>query len=143
MKITGLKIIRNKIIKNKKGDILKFLSIRDNFFKKFGEIYFTEIRKNKIKGWNYHKKNTCLLTVPSGKVKFFFIDGRSKSKSYYKEEQIVISKKEYRLVLVPPGIWFSFKSLNKLSIVANCINNPHSDKEILKSNKIKGYQILN
>jgi len=83
------------------------------------------------------------LTVPSGKVKFFFIDGRSKSKSYYKEEQIVISKKEYRLVLVPPGIWFSFKSLNKLSIVANCINNPHSDKEILKSNKIKGYQILN
>ena len=61
MKIIGLKNIKRKIIKNKKGDILKFLSKKDNFFKKFGEIYFTEILKSKVKGWNYHKKNNCLL----------------------------------------------------------------------------------
>ena len=68
MKIIGIKKIKKKIIKNIKGDILKFFSKQDSFFKKFGEIYFSEIRKNKVKGWNYHKKNTCLLTVPFGKV---------------------------------------------------------------------------
>ena len=70
MKIIGLKNIKRKVIGNNKGDILKFLSRQDSFFKKFGEIYFTEIFKNKVKGWNYHKKNNCLLSVPYGKVQF-------------------------------------------------------------------------
>ena len=61
MKIAGLKIFQNKIIKNSKGDILKFVSTKNVFFKRFGEIYFSEIKKNKTKGWNFHKKNTCLI----------------------------------------------------------------------------------
>ena len=75
MKINGLKVYKQKIIKNKKGDIFKFLSKKDIFYKKFGEIYFSEIIRNKTKGWNFHKKNTCLLAVPYGKVIFNFIDG--------------------------------------------------------------------
>ena len=143
MKIIGLKNIKKEIIQNKKGDILKFLSRRDNFFKKFGEIYFTEIIKNKVKGWNYHKKNNCLLTVPYGSVQFWFIDGRYNSKSYYREKKIIISKKNYKVISVPPGVWFSFKSLVRFSVVANCIEKPHSDNEIMKSKKIKNHEIIN
>ena len=44
MKIIGLKIFKQKVVNNKKGDILKFLSKRDFFFRKFGETYFTEIK---------------------------------------------------------------------------------------------------
>ena len=141
MKIIGLKIIKGKIINNKKGDILKFLSKNNYYFKKFGEIYFTEIKRQKIKGWNYHKKNTCLLVVPFGKVKFWFIYGRSKSKTYNNENKIIVGKDNFKIISVPPKVWFSFKSLAKLSIVANCLNNPHSDTETLKSNKIKKYRI--
>ena len=143
MKINGLKKIKKKIIKNSKGDILKFLLKSDSYFKGFGEIYFTEIKKNKVKGWNCHKKFFCLLAVPLGKVNFFFIDGRRKSKSYLKEEKIYVNKNNYNIILVPPGVWFSFKSFAKLSIVANCINHPHSDKESVKSSNIKGYKIKN
>jgi len=141
MKIIGLKTIEGKIVANKKGDILKFLSKNDYFFKKFGEIYFTEIKKKKIKGWNYHKKNYCLLVVPFGQVQFWFIDGRLKSKSYNKEDKIIIGKNYYKIICVPPKVWFSFKSLAKMSIVANCLNNPHTDNETLKSKKIKKYRI--
>ena len=56
MKIIGLKILKQKIVNNKKGDILKFISKRDIFFKKFGETYFTEIKKNKTKGWTIIRK---------------------------------------------------------------------------------------
>ena len=143
MKIIGLKIFKKKIVNNKKGDILKFLSKRDVFLKKFGETYFTEIKKNKTKGWNYHKKNNCIIAVPYGKVNFWFIDGRKNSSSYYKEDKIIIGKKNYQIILVPPKIWFSFKSLTKISIIVNCIENPHSDKEILKSISIKNYKINN
>ena len=56
MKIIGLKIIKKKIIKNSKGDIIKYINKKDRIFKKFGEAYFSEIKKNKIKGWNLHNK---------------------------------------------------------------------------------------
>ena len=136
MKIIGLKKIKAKIIKNKKGDILKFLSKKDFYFKGFGEVYFTEIKKNKVKGWNFHKNNKSLLVVPYGKVEFMFVDGRVKSKTYYKKEKIILSKKNYKIIALPPGVWFCFKSLTKLSIVANCINNPHQDKETLNAKLI-------
>ena len=101
MKIVGLKKIKQEVIKNKKGDILKFLSKKSIFFKKFGEIYFTEIVKNKVKGWNFHKKNHCILCVPRGKVEFFFIDGRTESKTYYKDHyQILICKYLVHLMII-------------------------------------------
>ena len=100
MKINGLKKIKKKIIKNSKGDILKFLVKKDPYFRGFGEIYFTEIKKNKIKGWNCHKKFYCILTVPFGKVKFTFIDGRSKMKSYLKKQIIHVDKNRYNIILV-------------------------------------------
>ena len=143
MKITGLKFFKNRIVKNSKGDIIKYLSKKDIYFKKFGEIYFTEILKNKTKGWNLHRRNTCLLSVPFGRVKFCFIDGRKKSKSFNKKISILLSKNNYKIISVPPGIWFSFKSLTTLSLVVNCLNNPHSDNETLKSKCVKNIKILN
>ena len=58
MTVKSIKIINNKIIKNKKGDVIKFLNKKNNLFRGFGEIYFSEIKKNHTKGWNFHKKNT-------------------------------------------------------------------------------------
>ena len=49
MRIIGVKKIQQKIFKNNKGDLLKFVSKKDNFFKSFGEIYFNEITQNKKK----------------------------------------------------------------------------------------------
>ena len=102
MKINGLKKINQEVIKNKKGDILKFVSKKSFFLNKFGEIYFTEIVKNKVKGWNLHKKNRCILCVPQGKVEFFFIDGRKKSKTYHKEVKIIVGRNNPFILIVPP-----------------------------------------
>ena len=49
MKIIGLKIFKQKVVNNKKGDILKFLSKRDFFFKKFGETYLQKLKKTRQK----------------------------------------------------------------------------------------------
>ncbi len=122
-----IKIFKLKISSNSKGDMLKYLSKKDKYFKKFGEVYFTEIKKGKIKGWNYHKKYTCLLTVPLGKVEFIFFDKISKMK-----KKIIVGKKNHSVIVVPPKIWFCFKSLNKLSLIANTIDGIHNKNETLK-----------
>ncbi len=136
MKIIGLKIIKKKIIKNSKGDIIKYINKKDRIFKKFGEAYFSEIKKNKIKGWNLHKKNDCIISVPHGIVLFNFVDGRKNSKTFKKKKKIILKKKNHKVVLVPPGIWFSFQSLSKISIVSNILNNIHSKNETSKIKKL-------
>ncbi len=132
MKIIGLKIIKKEIFKNSKGDIIKYISKKDKIFKKFGEVYFSEIKKNKRKGWNLHKRNYCLVAVPFGKVKFTLFDGRKNSKTHKTINKITLSKKKHKVLLIPPGIWFSFTTTTEKSLVANILNNIHSPKETIK-----------
>ena len=143
MKIIGVKKIKQKVFENSKGDLLKFVSKKSNFFKSFGEIYFNEIKQNKKKGWIKHKKNHCLFSVAYGKVNFKLIDGRKNSRSFELEENITLSKNKHNILLVPPGVWFSFTTKEKKSVIVNLINKPHSDKESIKSDNINGYRIKN
>lgn len=131
MRINGVKRIKLKKFNNIRGDLLKYISKNDNFFEKFGEVYFTEIKK-KPKGWNYHKYNKCLIAVPYGKVQFTLVDGRKKKTDFNKRLKISIGKKNYFLLIIPPKVWFSFRSLTNFSLIANLIKTPHSKLEIKK-----------
>ena len=121
------KIIKLKVIKNKKGDILKYINKDSKYFYRFGETYFSEVKKNKLKGWILHNKRTCLITVPIGKIEF-------KYKKVFKKKsnKIVLSKKNYLLVVIPPKTLFCFKGLAKLSLIVNTIDGVHDDHETIK-----------
>lgn len=115
-----------KIIKNRYGDIIKFLS----FKRKTGEVYFSEVLKNKKKGWNLHKKYTCLLIVLVGRVRFSICKNNNKDD---KITQLTLSRDSKKILVIPPNTWFSFQSLSKSkSLIANFINGKHKKKETLK-----------
>ena len=76
-----------------------------------------------------------------GEIIFKLIDGREKSKTFDKEENITLNTNNNAVLIVPPGIWFSFTTNKKKSVLVNLVNNAYSDKEILKSKKIKNYTI--
>lgn len=141
MKIVGVKKIKVKLFENEKGDLLKYISKKSPYFKSFGEIYFNEINFRKKKGWILHKKNQCAISVCYGEVKFKLIDGRKKSKSFNIENNFNLNKKNHSVLIIPPGIWFSFTTTKRKSVFANFINSIHSDKEAIKINKIKNYEI--
>jgi len=132
MKINGLKKIKIKIIKNNKGDILKFISSKNQYYKKFGEVYFSEIKKDQTKGWNLHTKYKCFLSVLSGSVTFNFEDNRLKSKTYKSKMKITLQKKNYGILIVPSNIWFTFKGNKNNSIIVNALNYPHNKLETRK-----------
>ena len=127
MSLSKIRTIKLKISTNPKGDVLKYLTRKNKYFKKFGEVYFTEIKKNKIKGWNLHKKCWCLLAVPVGKVKFTFAKNINT-----KKKTIIIGRKNYSIIVVPPRIWFNFISIKKISLVVNTLNEVHNKNETLK-----------
>ena len=80
MDLQKVKIIKLKI-KNKKGNILKIINKKHKYFKNFGEIYFSKIKKNKIKGWNLHKRFYCHITICYGDV-FEIERSKIKNKKY-------------------------------------------------------------
>ena len=134
--IKDVKITSLKTLSDERGKVMHMLRKDSKVFKSFGEIYFNEIIQNKKKGWIKHKKNQCIFAVAFGEIIFKLVDGRKKSKSFLFEENITLSKKKYNLLVVPPGVWFCFSTKKKKSVLVNLINNPHSDNESIKSDKI-------
>ncbi len=127
MKSKKLIIHNLKVIKNFKGDIKKYLDFKILKKLKISEVYFSEIKKNQIKGWNLHMKATCFLSVASGSVKF-----QIKDKNFKLIKNIIINKKNYKCIQIPPGMWFSFKAMGQDSVVINSINLRHQNKETRK-----------
>ena len=90
--------------------------------------------ENKIKAWHLHKEATLNYCCVYGKVKLVLYDERKQSKTFGKYQELFLSIENYSLITIPPNIWNGFKGLNKEhSIIANCLNLPHNEKEMIRS----------
>ena len=108
------------------GHIYHGLKNSENSFYGFGEAYFSNIKFSKIKAWKRHKRMTCNLIVPYGKVKFVFYDEDSDTKSTFE-----IGEDNYCRITVLPKIWFGFEGLHHpSSLILNISDIPHSPNEI-------------
>ena len=131
--IKDVKITPLKIISDNRGSVMHMLRNDSPIFKSFGEIYFSTINENSIKAWHLHKKSTLNYVCISGKVKLVLFDNRENSVTKGKIEEINLSPKDYFLVTIPPNIWNGFKGLEKPnSIIANCLDLPHDEKEMVR-----------
>ncbi len=122
-----------KIISDDRGKVMHMLRSDSKVFQKFGEIYFSTIYRDKIKGWHLHKESFLNYTCVSGSVKLVLFDNRSNSQTKDQYQEIILSPKDYVLVTIPPNIWNGFKGLNfKESIIANCLTIPHNENEMVR-----------
>ena len=107
------------------GDVLHGLKKGDDGFVKFGELYFSKINFNKIKGWKRHRQITLNLIVPYGEVEFVIAN---KDGSYINHR---IGINNYKRLTIAPGIWFSFAGRNKpFSLIASVIDEKHNPFEV-------------
>ena len=122
-----------KIIKDERGKVMHMMRKDSKVFKNFGEIYFSKIYKDKIKGWHLHKESSLNYVCIKGKVRLTLFDDRPGSKSKNEIQEIILSPREYNLITIPPNIWNGFKGLDKdESIIANCLTLPHNEKEMVR-----------
>jgi dTDP-4-dehydrorhamnose 3,5-epimerase len=137
MNIKDVIITKLKIIKDDRGSVMHMMRRDSVIFKSFGEIYFSTIFKDSVKAWHLHKETTLNYACVSGKVKLVLFDDRNKSSSKGVYEEIILSPKNYFLITIPPNIWNGFKGLdNGESIIANCLNLPHDEKEMVREDPL-------
>ena len=125
-----LKTLKGKIIFNSKGNIKKFLTKNSAEFNSFGECYFSEIKKNVIKGWKKNITTNQMISVIYGKVIFFLIDDTGKRIKKYKFT--LDDNKNYKKIIIPKNICYAFKGLHKKkSILFNFLSIEHKKTKIL------------
>ena len=112
------------IINNKKGDILKGFLKSDNKTINVKEVYFSEINPKQIKAWKKHNKMTSNLIAVKGEIKIVV---QKKDKSFVTE---IISKKNYKMISIPPNYWFGFQCIStEAGMLVNISNEEHDDLE--------------
>ena len=129
--IEGIKVTALNQIEDDRGKVMHMLRNDSKIFTKFGEIYFSTVHPNKIKGWHLHSKMTLNYAVVLGEIKLVLYDARSNSKTKGQIQEFFLSQKNYKLISVPPLIWNGFMGIgNQTAIVANCADLPYDDTEI-------------
>lgn len=82
--------------------------------KKILQVSHSLTKKNIIKGWHFHKRQTQWNYLLKGKIKVFLIDKRKNSKTFKKIKSFSIdaSKKNY-VYIFPPHIGHAYLTLSK------------------------------
>jgi dTDP-4-dehydrorhamnose 3,5-epimerase len=123
--IEGVQIVSLRRIPDERGTIFHMLRRTDPHFVEFGEIYFTSIYRDVVKGWHRHRLMTLNYACIAGRIKLVLYDDRPDSPSRGTLLERFLGPDDYSLVVIPPGIWTGFKGMSDLSIVANCATHPH------------------
>ena len=138
MVIKGVNVVPLRKIPDERGCIFHMLKKTDPHFKEFGEIYFSIIHPNAIKGWHKHDTPTLNYAVVSGNIKLVIYDDRLDSPTRGELMELFIGDDNYCLVQIPPGVWNGFKAIgNRKAIVANCCTHSHGNFKSERMHPIK------
>lgn len=129
--IEGVEVHPLKRIPDERGQVMHMLKATDAHFERFGEIYFSMVYPDVVKGWHRHSRMTINYAVPVGTIKLVLYDDRSGSPTRAQVQELCIGESNYCLVKVPPMVWNGFKGVGAVpAIVANCATIPHDPTEI-------------
>jgi dTDP-4-dehydrorhamnose 3,5-epimerase len=123
--IEGLQIVPLRRIPDERGTVFHMLRASDPHFRQFGEIYFSSVYRDAIKGWHRHAEMTLNYACISGCVKLVVLDDREGSVSRGESEEIFLGPDNYSLVVIAPGLWNGFKGMAEVSVMANCSTHEH------------------
>jgi dTDP-4-dehydrorhamnose 3,5-epimerase len=117
-------------IPDERGRVMHMIRADSPLFEKFGEIYFSEVLPGVVKAWKRHKEMTQLIAVPVGMIKLVIYDDPGKSKSKGNLKVLEIGRDNYKLVKIPPNLWYGFKCISEHpALLANCADLPHDPSE--------------
>ncbi|OAA93668.1 dTDP-4-dehydrorhamnose 3,5-epimerase family protein [Clostridium coskatii] len=131
--IDGVIVKPLRKIPDDRGTIMKMQESCDSEFKGFGEIYFSTIYPEVVKGWHLHQSAILNYAVIKGMIKLVLFDDREGSTTRGEIQEIYLGDQNYCLVQIPPNVWNGFKCVgNDEAIVADLISTIHKDDKMIR-----------
>lgn len=123
--IHGVQVIPKRRIPDERGTIFHMMRRDDPCFKEFGEIYFSTVYRDVVKGWHRHRDMTLNYVCIHGRIKLVIYDDRPNSPTRGELMEVFLGPDHYALVVIPPEVWNGFKGMTDQAIVANCCTHTH------------------
>ena len=132
VEIEGVIIQQLKQITDKRGSVLHMIKNDSSLFKKFGEVYFSEVHSGLVKAWKRHKKQSQNLEIPFGKILLVVFDDRPNSNTHGEITEYRLGRPDnYKLIHIPPMLWYGFQGIgDQTSMIANCTDLSHDPEEM-------------
>jgi dTDP-4-dehydrorhamnose 3,5-epimerase len=123
-----------KQITDDRGAVFHHLNFKSPSYHGFEEVYISKTFPGKIKAWKKHLKMTQNFCVPVGKFKFVLYDEREKSTTYRLINEFIIDDNvDYKLLSIPPNIWYGFECLSQnAGLIVNLSNLLFDPAEVVK-----------
>ena len=111
---------------DERGRVMHMLREDSAVFTRFGEIYFSTVYRDVVKGWHKHREMTLNYACIYGRIKLVLYDGREGSRTQGVVQEFFLGPDNHSLVVIGPEIWTGFKGMSSpFAIVANCCTHPH------------------
>jgi dTDP-4-dehydrorhamnose 3,5-epimerase len=124
--IEGVRVVPLSRIPDERGTIHHMLRRTDPHFIEFGEIYFSTIYRDVIKGWHRHRRMTLNYACVVGRIKLVIYDDRPGSPTRHGLMEVFLGPDNYALAVIPPELWNGYKGMSDpFALVANCATHPH------------------
>jgi len=118
MNIDGVQQIRLTTHEDDRGYLFEIIHKTDPFMTQFGQVYVVGDRIEKIvRAFHKHQELHDWFCIVKGAAKFVLVDDRADSPTYRKSQILVGSDRSPSLIVVPPGIYHGWMSLQPDTIM--------------------------
>jgi len=109
----NIKLYSNSSFKDRRGLYWTSWTKKQNKNLNFNHDKFSLSKKNVLRGIHGDQKTWKLISCPYGKVFVVILNNIKKSRSYMKYMQFILSNKNNKSILIPPGYGLGFFCLSK------------------------------
>jgi len=130
-KIEGLEVVPLLTHVDDRGYLFEVIHNYD--MAKFGRVYVAaDPVRGVVRAYHKHFISTDNFCIVKGSAKFVFVDDRKESPTYKIQEIITLSERALKLIIVPPGIFHGWVSLEDgtmlMTINSELLNRENPDE---------------
>ena len=132
--IEGVKLVNLVAHVDDRGYLIEILRASDEHFTKFGQAYIVgDMARGTIRAFHKHDVLWDWFFISHGSAKFALRDDRPDSPTYEQMETYVITQRNPSLLVVPPGVfhgWMSLEDDTQLISTASEVYNREKPDEV-------------
>lgn len=107
----------------------------NNPYCEIGEVYFSRVNPDVVKGWHRHRIMTLHYVCVAGRVMVGLYDDREDSPTRGNIMKIELADQgvHYRMITIPPSVWNGFRALDgdvRGATICNFASHYHDPEEI-------------
>lgn len=112
-----------------RGYVTEILRCDSPHFQKFGQVYVASCRRNVVKAWHCHQKQTDNFFIVKGTAKVGLYDDRPDSPTRGEYGVFILGDDgEDILLVIPPMVWHGQMGLSEMSYLINIPTEPFDAK---------------